>query len=63
MDRKTMQIINSDREIVELRMQSEDLINNIDNLSHEDFEKEANRIKEGIDQRTSLLLSQYKDAE
>lgn len=63
MDRKTMQIINSDKEIVELRMQSEDLINSIDNLSPEDFEKEAKRIKEMIDRRTSILLLQYKDAE
>ncbi|WP_165043211.1 hypothetical protein [Dysgonomonas sp. ZJ709] len=60
MSRKNLDIINNDRKIIELRMESEDLINRRDSLNQDIFEKEAVRIKTEIDNRISEL---YRDME
>ncbi|WP_165021065.1 hypothetical protein [Dysgonomonas sp. ZJ279] len=60
MSRKNLDIINNDRKIIELRMESEDLINRRDSLNQGIFEKEAVRIKSEIDNRISEL---YRDME
>lgn len=60
MTRKDLDAINSDREIIDLRGQSEDLINNMESMSREDFEREALRIEALIDARISILISKYK---
>lgn len=59
--RKDLDIINSDREIIDLRMQSEDLINNSESLNENDFRKEAQRIEKEIDDRMAFLYQQMKD--
>lgn len=55
-----MRLINDDREIVDLRMQSEDLINNIDNIAEELFKAEADRIDREMNARMAILIEQYK---
>ncbi len=60
-NRKDLQTINSDREIIDLRMQAEDLINNIESFSDEDFRNEAQRIEKEIDDRISILCRKIKD--
>lgn len=60
MTRKDLEAINSDREVIDLRMQSEDLINNAESLSEEDFKKEAQRIEKEIEDRLSVLFQQMK---
>ena len=57
MNRKTIKIINSDRIINNLRMQSQDLINNSESLSDEQFKLEAKRIEDQMDQRIAELLA------
>lgn len=52
-----MQKINSDRVVIDLRMQSEDLINNIESFSEEQFKQEAKRIENEIDKRIQELLA------
>ncbi|MBF0574766.1 hypothetical protein [Dysgonomonas sp. GY617] len=61
MTRKDLENINKDKEIIELRMQSEDLINNVESLSDEDFRNEALRIEKEIDDRISILYQKMKD--
>lgn len=61
MTRKDLENINKDKEIIELRMQSEDLINNVESLSNEDFRNEALRIEKEIDDRISILYQKMKD--
>lgn len=60
MTRKDLQTINSDREIIDLRMQAEDLINNVESLSDEDFRNEAQRIEKEIDDRIGVLIQQME---
>lgn len=60
MTRKDLQTINSDREIIDLRMQAEDLINNVESLSDEDFRNEAQRIEKEIDHRIAFLFKQME---
>ncbi|QIK60651.1 hypothetical protein G7050_12745 [Dysgonomonas sp. HDW5A] len=60
MTRKDLQTINSDREIIDLRMQAEDLINNVESLSDEDFRNEAQRIEKEIDDRIAVLIQQME---
>ncbi len=60
MTRKDLQTINSDREIIDLRMQAEDLINNVESLSDEDFRNEAKRIEKEIDDRIAVLIQQME---
>lgn len=60
MTRKDLQTINSDREIIDLRMQTEDLINNVESLSDEDFRNEAQRIEKEIDDRIAVLIQQME---
>lgn len=60
MTRKDLQTINSDREIIDLRMQAEDLINNVESLSDEDFRNEAKRIEKEIDDRIGVLIQQME---
>lgn len=60
MTRKDLQTINSDREIIDLRMQAEDLINNVESLSDEDFRNEAQRIEKKIDDRIAVLIRQME---
>lgn len=62
MTRKIQDKINSDREIVDLRMQSEDLINNAEMMSEEDYRKEAKRISDAIDARVDVLFRELKDS-
>ena len=61
MTRKDLQTINSDREIIDLRMQAEDLINNVESLSDEDFRNEAKRIEKEIDDRIAVLIQQMEE--
>ncbi|MBD8347019.1 hypothetical protein [Dysgonomonas sp. HGC4] len=61
MTRKDLENINKDKEIIQLRMQSEDLINNVESLSDEDFRNEALRIEKEIDDRISILYQKMKD--
>lgn len=60
MTRKDLQTINNDREIIDLRMQAEDLINNVESLSDEDFRNEAQRIEKEIDDRIAVLIQQIE---
>lgn len=60
MTRKDLEAINSDRMIIDLRMESEDLINNVESLSEEDFKNEALRIEKEIDDRIAVLIQQMK---
>ncbi|QIK55226.1 hypothetical protein G7051_13090 [Dysgonomonas sp. HDW5B] len=60
MTRKDLQTINSDREIIDLRMQAEDLINNVESFSDEDFRNEAQRIEKEIDDRIAVLIQQME---
>lgn len=60
MTRKDLQTINNDREIIDLRMQAEDLINNVESLSDEDFRNEAQRIEKEIDDRIAVLIQQME---
>ena len=62
MTRKIQDKINSDREIVDLRMQSEDLINNAEMMSEEDYRKAAKRISDAIDARVDVLFRESKDS-
>lgn len=55
MTRKDLENINKDREIIELRMQSEDLINNAESFTNEEFKREAQRIEDEINARIALL--------
>nr|WP_297169555.1 hypothetical protein [uncultured Dysgonomonas sp.] len=60
MTRKDLQTINNDREIIDLRMQAEELINNVESLSDEDFRNEAKRIEKEIDDRIAVLIQQME---
>lgn len=61
MSRKILGIINNDRILIDLRMQSEDLINNIDRIDPKDFEKESLRIESEIDNRISQIYKQNEN--
>lgn len=61
MSRKILGIINNDRILIDLRMQSEDLINNIDRIDPKEFEKESLRIKSEIDNRISQIYKQNEN--
>lgn len=54
--RKDNDKINSDRIIIELRMQSEDLINNAEHLSEEDYNDEARKISQSISKRIIQII-------
>lgn len=60
MGREILKKIDNDKEIIQLRMESEDLINNYDFMAKDDFQKEAKRIEAAIDNRISTI---YKNAE
>lgn len=60
MTRKELETINSDYEVTNLRMQAEDLINNMDMMNKEEFETESKRLKEAIDERLSFLYNELK---
>lgn len=60
MTRKDLQTINNDREIIDLRMQAEELINNVESFSDEDFRNEAQRIEKEIDDRIAVLIQQME---
>ena len=60
MTRKDLQTINSDREVIDLRMQAEDLINNVESLSDEEFRLEALRIEKEIDDRIKFLFTKME---
>lgn len=60
MTRKDLQTINNDREIIDLRMQAEELINNVESFSDEDFINEAQRIEKEIDDRIAVLIQQME---
>ncbi|MBK5720049.1 hypothetical protein JGH11_04110 [Dysgonomonas sp. Marseille-P4677] len=60
MDRATASKINNDKEIVGLRMQAEELINNQELLDKELFESESRRIKQELEQRFVILYEKYK---
>lgn len=49
-------LVNNDREIMDLRMQSEELINCAEVLTQEDFDAQANRIARDIDKRIVVLM-------
>lgn len=60
MNRELLQKINSDRVVVNLRMQSADLINNMEFLSEEEFQLEARQIDQKLDNRMKELLEDDK---
>ena len=60
MTRKDLQTINNDREIIDLRMQAEELINTVESFSDEDFRNEAQRIEKEIDDRIAVLIQQME---
>lgn len=60
MDRATLAKINDDRQLVELRMQAEDLINSMDQMDEERYRTECLRIKKELDDRYAELIEQYK---
>lgn len=60
MNREIMQKINSDRIIINLRMQSADLINAKDSLSEEQYQMEAKQIENELDQRIIELLETHR---
>lgn len=60
MDRATLAKINDDRQLVELRMQAEDLINSMDQMDEERYRTESLRIKKELDDRYAELIEQYK---
>lgn len=60
MTRKDLQTINNDREIIDLRMQAEELINNVESFSDEDFINEAQRIEKEIGDRIAVLIQQME---
>lgn len=60
MTRKINTIINSDREIIDLRIDAEDLINNMESLTEDEYNKMAQDIKTKIDARISFLIDQNK---
>lgn len=60
MDRATAEKINNDRQIVELRMQVEDLINNSEHMDKATYLAESKRIEESLAQRFAELYEEYK---
>lgn len=56
MSRKFQDKINSDRVIIDLRMQSEDLINAMERMTEDEFRKETQRIADAIDARIECLF-------
>lgn len=60
MDRATADKINNDRQIVDLRMQVEDLINNSDSMDKEVYKAESKRIEEALAKRFEELYEEYK---
>ena len=53
--RKHNDKINSDRIIIDLRMQAEDLINSIEHLSEEEYRQNAQKISEQINLRIAEI--------
>lgn len=60
MDRATAEAINNDRQITDLRMDMEELINNRESLSEEVYTAQSKRIQHAINQRFEELYAQYK---
>lgn len=58
MTRKDLETINNDRIVIDLRMQAEDLINNMESMSNDDYQREAQRIENEIDNRIEFLFKQ-----
>lgn len=60
MDRATADKINNDRQIVDLRMQVEDLINNSEHMDKEAYVAESKRIEDALAKRFDELYEEYK---
>lgn len=60
MDRATSEAINNDRQITDLRMDMEELINNRDSMSEDLYAAQSKRIQDAISQRFDELYAQYK---
>lgn len=60
MTREDWDNINSDREVVNLRMEAEELINNREYMDEIIFESESARIKNSIEQRIQYLVEQLE---
>ena len=60
MDRATLDKINNDRQLVDLRMQAEDLINAMETMDAELFRTESLRVKKALDDRFAELIEQYE---
>lgn len=58
MSRKFQDKINSDREIIDLRMQSEELINAMERMTDDEFRRESQHIADAIDARINNLLEE-----
>lgn len=60
MNRATADLINNDPQIVRLRMQAEDLINNMESLSQDNYKAEGKRIEGELAKRFAELYEEYK---
>ncbi len=61
MSRKFQDKINTDREIVDLRMQSEELINAIERMTDDEFRIASKRISDAIDKRIDELYQENSE--
>lgn len=61
MSRKINKIISTDRIIIDLRMQAEDLINNIENFTDQEYQEIASDIEAKIDRRIQELIVLNKE--
>lgn len=60
MTREDWDKINADREIISLRMEAEDLINDREYMDETMFDSESARIKNAIEQRLQYLIENAK---
>lgn len=61
MSRNIQNKINADRDIIEFRMQAEELINNIELITDKDFEEASKQISDAIDNRIKELYQIIED--
>lgn len=61
MTRQDWDKINSDREIISLRMDAEDLINNREYIDEIVYISESTRIKNAIEQRIQYLVEELEN--
>lgn len=61
MTRNDLKKIDNDRIVIDLRMQSEDLINNIESVSQKMYDAQAKHIKDQIDERIFQVLNKNKE--